>query len=174
MKKLLCTLAATAALLQAGAAKADVTVHLDEAFMSGAVFSGNVTFSDGYDALIGVTGSLSGGSYGSDSINWTWWIGTGQGSYGRDWDGNASTHEDWIMNGTPSSWSVYIGLSWTPTTSGPLMLSLVPDVAVYHAGINDMDATVSYSVTAVPEPSTYAMLLAGLGLTGALARRRRQ
>lgn len=30
------------------------------------------------------------------------------------------------------------------------------------------------SVTAVPEPETYAMLLAGLGLMGALARRRRQ
>ena len=30
------------------------------------------------------------------------------------------------------------------------------------------------SVTAVPEPETYAMLLAGLGLMGAIARRRRQ
>ena len=30
------------------------------------------------------------------------------------------------------------------------------------------------SVTAVPEPETYAMLLAGLGLIGAVARRRRQ
>jgi T5SS/PEP-CTERM-associated repeat protein len=32
----------------------------------------------------------------------------------------------------------------------------------------------SVSVTAVPEPETYAMLLAGLGLMGALARRRRR
>ena len=30
------------------------------------------------------------------------------------------------------------------------------------------------SVTPVPEPETYAMLLAGLGLMGAVARRRRQ
>lgn len=30
------------------------------------------------------------------------------------------------------------------------------------------------SVTAVPEPETYAMLLAGLGLMGAVARRRKQ
>jgi hypothetical protein len=28
-------------------------------------------------------------------------------------------------------------------------------------------------VTAVPEPETYAMLLAGLGLMGAIARRRK-
>jgi subtilisin family serine protease len=32
----------------------------------------------------------------------------------------------------------------------------------------------SYTVTAVPEPETYAMLLAGLGLVGAMARRRRK
>jgi hypothetical protein len=32
----------------------------------------------------------------------------------------------------------------------------------------------SYEVTAVPEPETYAMLLAGLGLVGAMARRRRK
>jgi hypothetical protein len=32
----------------------------------------------------------------------------------------------------------------------------------------------SWNITAVPEPSTYAMLLAGLGLVGALARRRSQ
>jgi hypothetical protein len=30
------------------------------------------------------------------------------------------------------------------------------------------------SVTAVPEPGTYAMLLAGLGLIGTMVRRRRQ
>jgi len=30
-----------------------------------------------------------------------------------------------------------------------------------------------YTVTAVPEPETYAMLLAGLGLTGLIARRRK-
>lgn len=33
--------------------------------------------------------------------------------------------------------------------------------------------TLNFTVTAVPEPETYAMLLAGLGLMGAVARRRR-
>jgi hypothetical protein len=32
----------------------------------------------------------------------------------------------------------------------------------------------SATVTAVPEPETYAMLLAGLGLMGVVARRRQQ
>jgi hypothetical protein len=31
----------------------------------------------------------------------------------------------------------------------------------------------TYDVAAVPEPETYAMLLAGLGLVGAIARRRK-
>jgi hypothetical protein len=37
------------------------------------------------------------------------------------------------------------------------------------------DTTVSAytEVTAVPEPETYAMMLAGLGLVGAVARRRK-
>jgi len=34
--------------------------------------------------------------------------------------------------------------------------------------------SLSVNVTAVPEPATYAMLLAGLGLTGVVARRRRR
>ena len=34
--------------------------------------------------------------------------------------------------------------------------------------------TVTHTIAAVPEPETYAMLLAGLGLGGAVARRRRQ
>ena len=38
----------------------------------------------------------------------------------------------------------------------------------------DNSGGVSLSITAVPEPETYAMLLAGLGLMGAIARRRKQ
>ncbi len=36
------------------------------------------------------------------------------------------------------------------------------------------DVSYNFSVTAVPEPETYAMLLAGLGLVGFAARRRKQ
>jgi hypothetical protein len=35
-------------------------------------------------------------------------------------------------------------------------------------------ATFGLSVTAVPEPGTYAMLLAGLGLIGTMVRRRQR
>ncbi len=42
-------------------------------------------------------------------------------------------------------------------------------------GLNDTATAVSatYSVTAVPEPETYAMMLAGLGAIGFLSRRRK-
>ncbi len=42
------------------------------------------------------------------------------------------------------------------------------------AGSYSLVQSVIPSVTAVPEPETYAMLLAGLGLMGAVARRRKQ
>jgi hypothetical protein len=37
-----------------------------------------------------------------------------------------------------------------------------------------MIANAAYSVVAVPEPETYAMMLMGLGLLGFVARRRKQ
>jgi hypothetical protein len=50
------------------------------------------------------------------------------------------------------------------------------DVVTHHIDGSGQYAGSSFtpsSVTAVPEPETYAMLLAGLGLMGAIARRRR-
>ena len=45
-------------------------------------------------------------------------------------------------------------------------LSFTGDQAIHYIGLDNV------SVTAVPEPETYAMLLAGLGVMGAVARRR--
>lgn len=51
--------------------------------------------------------------------------------------------------------------------------SLIPQVSDYNGTWSYDGATLSYAVAAVPEPETYAMLLAGLGMLGAVARRRR-
>ena len=48
----------------------------------------------------------------------------------------------------------------------------VKDPLVSYSGLNW--ALGSANVTAVPEPEAYAMILAGLGLVGAIARRRRR
>ena len=42
--------------------------------------------------------------------------------------------------------------------------------SAYNVGIDN----VNFSIAAVPEPETYAMFLAGLGLLGSIARRRKQ
>ena len=45
--------------------------------------------------------------------------------------------------------------------------------AVYDAGQTGRDGFYQVSVPLIPEPSTYALMLAGLGLVGFMARRRR-
>jgi hypothetical protein len=62
------------------------------------------------------------------------------------------------------------GLSVTPnlTSSSGIVISFGPDA--YNVGINH----INFTVTAVPEPESYAMLLAGLGLVSLVARNRRQ
>lgn len=44
----------------------------------------------------------------------------------------------------------------------------------YDAGLENDSMLLAYRVAAVPEPETYALLLAGLALIGGIARRRRQ
>jgi hypothetical protein len=62
------------------------------------------------------------------------------------------------------------GLLVTPalTSAAGLRISFGPDG--FNGGINNL----AFSVAAVPEPESYLMLLAGLGLVGAIARHRRQ
>ncbi|MFG6447776.1 PEP-CTERM sorting domain-containing protein [Roseateles sp. BYS180W] len=58
-------------------------------------------------------------------------------------------------------------LSWTATASGVQTIS-------FGSGAGNLGATLDNVVlTAVPEPTSYALLLAGVGVLGALSRRRR-
>ena len=61
----------------------------------------------------------------------------------------------------------------TSNDSFILWMSLGGDYVAPNPGLRITGVTLAYNLPAIPEPETYAMLLAGLGVVGAAARRRR-
>jgi hypothetical protein len=73
---------------------------------------------------------------------------------------------------TTNPWTIY-NLSFTPLTSGTYTLNFQNGVT--NATDNDGAILDNVSVTAaVPEPETYAMMMAGLGMIGVMVRRRKR
>ena len=70
------------------------------------------------------------------------------------------------------------GSTWTtaflPDNSGMFNLNLSSQNLYFKYGGGNPDQFYVSSITAIPEPEIYAMMLAGLGLMGFVARRRRQ
>jgi hypothetical protein len=56
----------------------------------------------------------------------------------------------------------------------PVLTFDADNLYVNWQGINMTPGQIELSISAVPEPETFAMMLAGLGLLGAAARRRKQ
>ncbi len=83
--------------------------------------------------------------------------------------GPVTTYTDYVVLGTSGS-----GGSFTPFTDGGLYQIILGfnDGLRVDADYNDM--VIGLNVSAVPEPETYALLLAGLGAIGFIARRRKQ
>lgn len=139
------------------------------------------------------TGAVNGGAGGQTSLNFdpldgrTAWLytqysdGTLAGYTYTDAGGNALQNAIWFLEGetgsvsglaqtfvnaaNASGWSTLVGSTWVTNTIG----------AVRVLNLVQANGTVSQDqLTMIPEPETYAMLLAGLGLMGFVARRRRQ
>jgi PEP-CTERM motif len=96
-------------------------------------------------------------------------------------NGNSKLTDNEIVNWTSTNFDI----NKLGTSNSPLALHVegiaVPKLKSHEFGENEfednedggMSGWYALSVSAVPEPETYAMLLAGLGLMGAVARRRR-
>ncbi len=89
-------------------------------------------------------------------------------------------HSAWNSGGTTPGWSEHtsIGLIGTNVTVGTQTFAYV--IGYNDSGGNSVslgdwdDFVIGVNVAAIPEPETYAMLLAGLGLMGFVARRRKK
>ncbi len=74
--------------------------------------------------------------------------------------------------------SIYIplrdvsSLSGIPVQQGDVIGVLVQSMNIYSGSQTGVDLTIVETTVAVPEPETYAMMLAGLGLLGFSARHR--
>jgi hypothetical protein len=110
--------------------------------------------SNGSAGVDGVAGFIATNTYGLTDID----FGTAFGKNAQD----RLSQNDWV------EWKVYgLGIS-----SLRNMYLTVKDIGGNYCGSGKCSAEYTPLVASVPEPETYAMLLAGLGLVGFSARRR--
>ncbi len=164
-KNILAATALAAACVAPTLARADVVEHVNMNFLSGATFAGDVTMADDFSHYVSVTGTLSGGGYGTDSFGWIW--STPNFSSGVD------NYSNWLM-ATSGAHFIQLAINY----SDPEQLTFTHGVSYQGDDnyINYSDAMVSGTIrnlSAVPEADSVAMLLLGLGLVGAFARKSR-
>ncbi|MDQ5941242.1 MAG: hypothetical protein QG572_55 [Pseudomonadota bacterium] len=110
---------------------------------------------------------------------------SGPGAFGVTVDHGLSANLGCATGGTPGACfftspplALTNSMTWTIDFTGSSLNLSAPHLKVqFLQNATDTKATgdlLSQTIPAVPEPETYAMLLAGLGLMGAVARRRQQ
>ena len=144
-------------------------------------------FLDARDSHNGVTLSLSAGSYlvSYDAGAWNAW------GFVIGCDGSHHCTKGWlnafsIVPTIDGRVDFFDGFLWETAalaeangmTMSPLTLTLSADqlvkIFIADSPYDDNLGGITVSIAAIPEPETYALMLAGLGLLGFIGRRRKQ
>lgn len=169
MKKILTTFCVAVLGMVSAPASANAVTTLKLEFVSGASYSGTVTFADNYLGMVSTDGTLSGGSYGSQHYSQTWWESTSQ-QNPRNYDSNPATYEDWLIGDNGD----YIGLSWLYGQLGDAPVLTFMNVDSYHSSVlSSGDRIVGGDFgNSVPEPSSILLVGLALGLAAVVTRRK--
>jgi len=100
---------------------------------------------------------------------WTFIIGN-TATHATLWNGNASTDLNSLLDAAAIGAGWELTMAWGINDNGWIVGDAYNNLTGQYHGFLLSDATTP--VSPVPEPETYAMLLAGLGLIGFMARRR--
>jgi hypothetical protein len=164
-KILAATLMAATAFTSADASVFEITAR----YQSGATFSGTLWFDDVAGVATDVVGTLTGyqegqnfySGTGSSFINWIW-------AGGADFAAGPA-YGTFLMSGNQPGYAAFLPFTFLPPSAGGPAFSS----AGYGNSVVYTDGFVSGSITAVPEPATWAMMIAGFGLVGLGSRRAR-
>lgn len=160
------------AMLMAAAAfaPADASVfNVTAQYQSGATFAGTVWFDDVAGVATDVVGTLTGyqegqnfyTGIGSSFINWIW-------AGGVDF-ASGPAYGTFLMSGNEPGYAAFIPFTFLPPSAGGPAFSS----AGYGNSVVYGDLLVSGTLTAIPEPATWAMMIVGFGFVGLGSRRSR-
>ena len=127
------------------------------------LYASDTDFTSGGSFLLGLGGTNSGGS-GTET--------------GRAWGGTGNTSLQFSAANLMGAVGPLSGAAYSGTTAGSFSpvanpYSLTIGVAISRASAGTSTGDLNLQVAAIPEPETYALMLAGLGAIGFVAKRRK-